>query len=95
MLFIDDKTTQIRREIITELVRLYFEEGVDRVIDTLPMRIIPRNVQPIRICIHKESGVESFRLALQDGHAQINHRLEGLFPVVFQAHGDGLDWAGT
>jgi [FeFe] hydrogenase (group B1/B3) len=53
-MFIENKTTLIRREIMTMVARFYFEDRVAKAIDTIPMKMIPRDAQPIRCCIFKD-----------------------------------------
>jgi Fe-S-cluster-containing hydrogenase component 2 len=60
-MFIENKTTLIRREIMELLARFYFEDRVSRAIDTIPLRIIPRDARPIRCCIYKDREIIRLR----------------------------------
>lgn len=56
-MFMENKTTLIRREIMTLVARYYFEDRVARAIDSIPQQMIPRDAQPIRCCIFKDREI--------------------------------------
>jgi [FeFe] hydrogenase (group B1/B3) len=60
-MFMENKTTLIRREIMTMIARFYFEDRVSKAIDTIPMKMIPRDAQPIRCCVFKDREIVRLR----------------------------------
>jgi [FeFe] hydrogenase (group B1/B3) len=60
-MFIENKTTLIRREIMTLVAQFYFEDRVSKAIDTIPLQIIPRDAHPIRCCIYKDREIIRLR----------------------------------
>lgn len=60
-LFIENKTTLIRRKIMALVAQFYFEDRVSKAIDTIPLQIIPRDAHPIRCCIYKDREIIRLR----------------------------------
>jgi [FeFe] hydrogenase (group B1/B3) len=53
-MFIENKTTLIRREILTRVANLFFEDRLVTEINKIPLQMIPRDAQPFRCCIFKD-----------------------------------------
>ncbi len=53
-MFAENKTTFLRREILTRIASLLFEHQDAKAIDKLPAQIIPRDAEPYRCCIFKD-----------------------------------------
>ncbi len=60
-MFMENRTTLIRREIMEMVARFMFEERLDKAIDSIPFLLIPRNSNPIRCCIYKDREIIRLR----------------------------------
>jgi len=60
-MFIENKTTSIRRKVMEMVARFYFEDCVSKLIDTIPFQIIPRDTKPIRCCIYRDREIVRLR----------------------------------
>lgn len=52
-MFVNNQTTYLRREILSEVAKVFFEGDLNE-INRLPFQVIPSNSQPIRCCIEKD-----------------------------------------
>lgn len=53
-MFIENKTTVLRREIMTRVARLFFEDRLIEEVNTIPIRMIPRDASSFRCCVFKD-----------------------------------------
>ncbi|HOV14082.1 MAG TPA: monomeric [FeFe] hydrogenase [Spirochaetota bacterium] len=60
-MFAENKTIYLRREIITRIAKLLFEDKLAEEIDKLPMQMIKKEDKPIRCCIYKDRELIKYR----------------------------------
>ena len=63
-----NKATDIRRELMRELLKLFFEDRMDE-LDELPFKLYPYDQKPFRCCIHKDRYIIRARLLAILGHS--------------------------
>lgn len=62
MLEINNQYTLMKRRIDAEVLKAYFAGNLEQIIDTLPIRIIPRDRDPNRCCVYKERAMVRYRI---------------------------------
>jgi [FeFe] hydrogenase (group B1/B3) len=62
MLEINNQYTLMKRRIASEVLKAYFSGKLEEDIDTLPIRIIPRDRDPNRCCVYKERAMVRYRI---------------------------------
>lgn len=62
MLEINNQYTLMKRRIDSEVLKAYFAGNLEETIDTLPIRIIPRDRDPNRCCVYKERAMVRYRI---------------------------------
>ncbi|MRR38150.1 4Fe-4S dicluster domain-containing protein, partial [bacterium] len=60
-MFIENRTTLIRREIMEMVARFAFEGRISKAIDTIPFHLIPRDSSSIRCCVFKDREIIRLR----------------------------------
>lgn len=60
-MYVDNKTTFLKRELIAKIAELYFEDRLIEDIDKLPIKMIKKDDQPHRCCIHKDRELIKYR----------------------------------
>lgn len=60
-MFLDNKTTYIKRTILTQLAKLCFNDRLVDEINRLPVDIIPKDSPPYRCCIYKDRTIVKYR----------------------------------
>jgi len=59
-MFIDNKTTYLKRDIMTNIAKVFFGDSINE-INRLPVLIIPKDSQPMRCCIEKDRTLVKHR----------------------------------
>ena len=62
MLEINNQYTILRRQIDTEVLKLFFNGTLENEVDKLPIQIIPKDRNPSRCCIFKERAMVRYRI---------------------------------
>ena len=60
-MYLDNRTTFIRRDIIAQIAKLYFEGALIEQIDKLPIKMIKNEDTPNRCCIYKDREMIKYR----------------------------------
>jgi [FeFe] hydrogenase (group B1/B3) len=61
-MFTDNKTTFIKRTLMTSLARHFFEDTLLDEIESVPVEMIPKDGQPYRCCIYKDRMMVKYRV---------------------------------
>jgi [FeFe] hydrogenase (group B1/B3) len=56
-MFTDNRTTYLRRSVMVEVARIYFEDKLLEEVDRIPRNMIQRNAVPNRCCIEKDREI--------------------------------------
>ncbi len=62
MLEINNQYTLMKRRIDTEVLKAFFSGKLEELVDTLPVKIIPRDRDPNRCCVYKERAMVRYRI---------------------------------
>lgn len=62
MLEINNQYTLMKRRIDAEVLKAYFADTLEAIVDTLPIHIIPRERDPNRCCVYKERAMVRYRI---------------------------------
>ncbi len=62
MLEINNQYTLMKRRIDTEVLKAFFAGDLEEIVDTLPIKIIPRERVPNRCCVYKERAMVRYRI---------------------------------
>ncbi|HPY88672.1 MAG TPA: 4Fe-4S binding protein, partial [Spirochaetota bacterium] len=60
-MYLDNKTTFIKRDIIARIARLYFEDTLIEEINKIPIKMIKNEDTPNRCCIYKDREIIKYR----------------------------------
>jgi [FeFe] hydrogenase (group B1/B3) len=62
MLEINNQYTLMKRRIDSEVLKAFFAGNLESVVNTLPIKIIPRDREPNRCCVYKERAMVRYRI---------------------------------
>lgn len=66
-MFYDNNATRIKRQLLIEIVKLYYAGELESKINRLPIELYPRDNEPYRCCVYKDRAIVGFRLMAQLG----------------------------
>ena len=61
MMVIENKATYLKREVLTRIARLCYDDQLVDKVDKIPMLMINRNSEPFRCCLYKDRAMIKFR----------------------------------
>jgi len=61
MMVIENKATYLKREVLTRIARLCYDNQLVDKVDKIPMLMINRNSEPFRCCLYKDRAMIKFR----------------------------------
>jgi [FeFe] hydrogenase (group B1/B3) len=60
-MIIENKTTYLKREILTRLAKLTYDNELESKVDKIPLQMINRNSESFRCCLYKDRAMVKFR----------------------------------
>lgn len=61
-MFVDNNATRIKRSLLIDIAKLFFEDELFEKIDYLPIEHFPKDEKALRCCIYKDRAITKFRL---------------------------------
>ncbi len=61
-MFVDNNATRIKRTLLIDIARLFFENKLFEKIDYLPIEHFPKDGNSLRCCVYKDRAITKFRL---------------------------------